>query len=119
MTGLKNLEKKQRAGFIAASIALLALAFFQCYRITHDLHWAYDTDFDRDMAFIRNSLEGKYGKDPNYVGEYLWYNPLLFSIETFLVKITGLPINVLIVRAGIYFNVLGPIAFAIMNGYFF
>lgn len=119
MMELKKPGKEQRTGFIAASIALLALAFFQCYRITHDLHWAYDTDFDRDMAFIRNSLEGNYGKDPNYIGEYLWYNPLLFSIETFIVKTTGLPINVVIARAGIYFNILGPIAFFIMNCYFF
>ncbi|MBS1600373.1 MAG: hypothetical protein JST75_19245 [Bacteroidetes bacterium] len=119
MMELKTLEKKHGARFIAASVALLALAFFQCYKITHDLHWAYDTDFDRDMAFIRNSLEGNYGKDPNYIGEYLWYNPLLFSIETFIVKMTGLPINVVIAQAGIYFNILGPIAFFIMNCYFF
>ncbi len=116
---LKNLEKEQRLVYILAAAGMLGLAFFQCYRITHDLHWPYDTDFDRDMAFIRNSLEGKFGKDPNYLGEYLWYNPLLFSIETFLVKVTGLPIHIVIMKAGIYFNLLGPVAFFIMNCYFF
>jgi len=116
---LKNLGKEHRTAFVVAAVGMLGLAFFQCYRITHDLHWPYDTDFDRDMSFIRNSLEGKFGKDPNYLGEYLWYNPLLFSIEAFIVKVTGLPINIVIMKAGIYFNILGPITFFIMNCYFF
>ena len=105
MAGLKNLQIKNHAGYILAIIILLAIAFFQCYRTTYDLHWAYDTDFSRDMAFIQNSLDGHFGKDPNYMGEYLWYNPLLFSIETAIVRISGLPINVVVTQAGAYLNI--------------
>jgi len=119
MGKIKETQPGAGAGFIAACIALLLIAFFQCYKTTHDLHWAYDTDFDRDMAFIRNSLDGHFGQDPNYKGEYLWYNPLLFSIETVIVRISGLPINTIVTQSGIYLNLLGPIFFTIMICFLF
>ena len=93
---------------------MLSMAFYQCYKTTHDLHWAPDPDFDRDIAFVRGTLDGNFGKDPNYKGEYLWYNPLLFSIETAIVKISSLPPNVVAVRAGAYLNLLAPVTFFIM-----
>jgi hypothetical protein len=98
---------------------MLAITFYKCYQTTHDLNWAYDTDFDRDMAFIHGNLEGNFGKDPNYLGQWLWYNPLLFSIETFIVKVTGLPANVVVTRAGVYLNMLAPLAFLAMLLVFF
>ncbi len=98
---------------------MLAMAFYKCYQTTHDLNWAYDTDFDRDMAFIHGNLEGNFGKDPNYLGQWLWYNPLLFSIETVIVKVTGLPANVVVTRAGVYLNMLAPLAFLAMLLAFF
>jgi hypothetical protein len=107
-------EKNERLVLLTASVLMLAIAFIQCFRTMHDLSWAYDTDFDRDMAFIRNSLEGHFGQDPTYQGNFLWYNPLLFSIEAMLVKITHLPINIIVTRAGIYLNLLGPLTFFLM-----
>lgn len=109
-----RLEKNEKLVLLTASAVMLAIAFIQCFRTMHDLNWAYDTDFDRDMAFIRNSLDGHFGQDPTYRGNYLWYNPLLFSIEAMLVKITGLPINIIVTRAGIYLNLLGPLTFFAM-----
>ncbi len=105
--------------YTAAFLIMLGIAFFKCYQTTHDLNWSYDTDFDRDMAFIHGNLEGNFGKDPNYLGEYLWYNPLLFSIETVIVKWTGLPVNVVVTRAGAYLNMLAPMAFLAMLLVFF
>lgn len=119
MAGFKNLQIKKHSAYLAAIVILLAIAFFQCFRTTHDLHWAYDTDFSRDMAFIQNSLDGHFGKDPNYTGEYLWYNPLLFSIETAIVRISGLPINIVVTQGGAYLNILGPVAFIIMLCFLF
>lgn len=93
---------------------MLAMAFYQCYKTTHDLNWPCDTDFDRDVAFVRGTLDGHFGKDPNYVGEYLWYNPLVFSIETVIVKISSLPPEIVAAHAGTYLNLLAPVAFFIM-----
>ncbi len=81
---------------------MLLLAFLQCYHTVHDLHWAYDPDFDRDIAFARGLLEGHYGQDPNYQGAWLWYNPLLFTTEAVIHKLTNLPLNVIAAQAGIY-----------------
>jgi len=114
MNGSAPQKKTNKILFVAAFIIMLSMAFFQCYKSTHDLNWAPDPDFDRDIAFVRGTLEGHYGKDPNYAGEYIWYNPLLFSIEAVIIKISSLPPNLITVRAGTYLNVLGPIAFFMM-----
>ena len=93
---------------------MLLAAFIQCYKTIHDLHWANEPDFDRDIAYIRTTLNGFYGTDPNYTGQYMWYNPMLFLSETLIVKLTGLPINVVVARAGAFLNLLSPVAFFIM-----
>jgi hypothetical protein len=108
------MERKQRLLLLTASFCMLLIAFIQSWRITHDLTWPFDTDHDRDIAFIRNSLNGHFGRDPIYTGHYLWYNPLLFSIEAALVRLTGLPINIIVVRAGLYLDLLGPLSFFLM-----
>jgi len=109
-----DLTKSQRLVLLTASAVMLLIAFIQCFHTMHDLTWAYDTDFDRDISYVRTSLDGHFGQDPTYLGNYLWYNPLLFSIETAIVKITGLPINIVVTRAGVYLNLLGPLCFFLM-----
>ncbi|MEO6978926.1 MAG: hypothetical protein ABI113_11130, partial [Mucilaginibacter sp.] len=102
-----------RKYWIACTLMILA-AVVQCYRTVHDLHWASEPDFDRDIAYIHTTLNGHYGQDANYAGEYMWYNPLLFLSETLLVKLTGLPINVVVARAGALLNIFSPFAFFLM-----
>ena len=106
-----NLTLRERRAVWISFFILLAIAFFQCFRTTHDLLWPFDVDFDRDMSFVQGTLDGAYGKDPSYLHEWLWYSPLLFLIETWLVKLTGSPISVVLVRAGAWLNILGPICF--------
>src|SRR5882724_11528206 len=114
MQSVGNLQVKNKSVFRAAIIVMLLMAFVQCYKTTYDLHWAADPDFDRDIAFVQGTLDGHFGRDPNYKGEYLWYNPLLFSIETVIVKISGLPISDVVTRSGPYLNILCPIFFVLM-----
>ncbi|WP_295800570.1 hypothetical protein [Mucilaginibacter sp.] len=106
--------KSQNIKYLAAFIIMLLFAFLQCYKAVHGLHWAFEPDFDRDIGYIRNTLNGHYGSDPNYIGEDMWYNPLLYLSEAAIVKITELPINVVVARAGAFLNLLGPIFFFIM-----
>ena len=114
MPALTQQKKVNKIPFLVAFIIMLLIAFIQCYRTTHDLHWSLDGDFYRDMACVQGILEGHFGKDPNYLGEYLWYNPLLVTIEALIVKISGLPMNDVVMQGGTYLNLLGPIAFFIM-----
>jgi hypothetical protein len=99
--------------FIAFILMLLA-AFIQCYKTIHGLHWGNEPDFDRDIAYIRTTLNGQYGIDPNYVGQYMWYNPMIFLSETFCVKLTGMPIHDVVVRCGVFLNLINPIIFFLM-----
>ncbi|MDB4923100.1 hypothetical protein [Mucilaginibacter sp.] len=110
----KSMQLKNNTKYWLACIVMILAAFVQCYRTIHDLHWASEPDFDRDIAYIRTTLNGHYGQDANYTGQYMWYNPLLFLTETLIVKLTSLPINIVVARAGAFLNVLGPIAFFIM-----
>ncbi len=119
MISEKMQQTKNRKLFIAGFILMLLLAFFQCFRVAHHVVWPHDPDLYRDMAFIQGVLDGDYGQDPNYAGASLWYNPLLFSIEALIVKFTGLPVHIVVSRAGIYLNLLGPIAFFILTVVFF
>lgn len=105
---------KDNTQYWIACIVMILAAMVQCYRTVHDLHWASEPDFDRDIAYIRTALNGHYGQDANYAGEYMWYNPLLFLSETLIVKLTGLPINIVVARAGAFLNILGPVFFFLM-----
>ena len=100
--------------YLFAFVLMLIAAFIQCYKTLHDLHWANEPDFDRDIAYIRSTLDGHYGQDPNMTGQYMWYNPMLFLLETLVVKLTGLPINIVVARAGAFINIISPIAFFFM-----
>lgn len=110
----KSMQLKDNTKYWLACIVMLLIAMVQCYKTVHDLHWASEPDFDRDIAYIRTTLNGHYGADANYVGQYMWYNPFLFLSETLVVKLTGLPINIVVARSGAFLNILGPIAFFLM-----
>lgn len=108
------MQLKNNTKYILAFAAMLAAAFIQCYRTVHGLHWASEPDFDRDIAYIRTTLNGHYGIDPNMAGQYMWYNPMIFMTEALVVKITGLPINIIVARSGAFLNLINPVVFFIV-----
>jgi hypothetical protein len=108
------MQKKNNAGYWCACVIMLLVAFIQCFKTVHDLHWANEPDFDRDIAYIRATLTGHYGQDPNIAGQYMWYNPIIFLLETFSVKLSGAPINVVVARVGAFINIINPIVFFIV-----
>jgi hypothetical protein len=97
--------------FILSGLILILAAFIQSWHVSHDLYWFYDLDVSRDMAYVQQTLYGHFGKDPNFPGEFLWYNPLMSLVQTAVIKISGLPINVVMVRLGSYMNLLAPLSF--------
>ena len=114
MQGLNEFQTKNKTFYILACIALLLIAFFQCYYVSHDLNWSYDVDIHRDMSYVQGDLYGHFGQDPNFTGAYLWYNPLLTLAETAIVKLTGLQVPLVMTRSGVYLNLLSPVAFIFM-----
>jgi hypothetical protein len=108
------MQKKDNAKYIIACALMLLVAFVQCFITIHDLHWASEPDFDRDIAYIHATLSGHYGQDPNMLGQYMWYNPIIFLMETASVKLTGAPINIVVARCGAFINLINPIVFFIV-----
>lgn len=100
--------------FVLTGLLFILAAFFQCFHVSHDLFWYYDTDVPRDMAYVQGILDGHFGKDPNYAGEYIWYNPFMSVVQAAVIKITGLPINIVMMRLGTYVNLLAPLCFFYM-----
>jgi hypothetical protein len=103
--------KVQKRVILLAGLVMILAAFVQCYLTSRDLSWYYDIDVPRDMSYVQQILYGHFGKDPNYTGEFLWYNPLMSIVQAGIIKISGLPINVAMVRLGAYLNLLAPITF--------
>ncbi|MBZ0205727.1 MAG: hypothetical protein K8H89_05345 [Flavobacteriales bacterium] len=99
---------------IVLAVFLITLAFASGYRATSDLTWGPYVDFDRDASFAQSILDGHYGEDPLYRDEVMWFTPLLFSMQAFIVKATGVSIQVFQAQAGAFLNLLGPIAFFLM-----
>jgi hypothetical protein len=107
---------RDRGSMVALLLAafLIALAFASGHRATSDLTWPPYMDFDRDASFAQSILDGHYGEDPLYRDEVLWFTPLVFTMEAFIVKATGVSIQVLQARGGAFLNLLGPIAFFLL-----
>jgi hypothetical protein len=108
------MPKSDKIAFVAACVVMLVLACIQCYAAAKDIHWFFESDYYRDMSCVQENLHGNFGKDPNYLGAWLWYNPLLTGIETIVVKISGLPLNLVFAKAGVWLNLLAPITFTLM-----
>src|ERR1700748_2821325 len=109
-----DINRSGRIVLLTAGLLMLILAFVQCLRTAHGIQWFYDPDYYRDMSGAIQNLTGNFGKDPNYKGEWLWYNPLLPAIEALAVRFAGQPINVVFGQAGVWLNLLSPITFTIM-----
>ena len=114
MNGVRTIL--QGIGSLPALVAIfmLALAFNAGVRNTHDLTWPPYVDQERDASFANSILDGHYGDDPLYSGEAMWFTPMLFTLEAYAVKLTGVDMQLLQARAGAYWNLLGPICFLLL-----
>lgn len=97
---------------------MLVLAVVPAVDAVRGLEWGPTTDFYRDGSFVHSILDGRFGQDPQFKGEHLWYTPLIFGMEALLARLTGLPVQTVLVQAGPWLNLLAPVCFFIMAWYF-
>jgi hypothetical protein len=93
---------------------LCAIAFCKGVQTTGDLSWPYDLDQFREIGMAQSILDGRYGTDHLYLGETVWYNPLTSTINATLAHLLGVPVSVIVTRAGAYLNLLAPISFYLL-----
>lgn len=97
-----------------AVAGMCVTALFFGASATWDLSWPCDVDLYRDIGFAQSMLDGRPLSDPLYLGERLWYNPLVPALIALSSWITGLPVHLAATRLGALSNLLAPISFYIM-----
>ena len=102
-----------------AAVLLCAFALFRAIETTGDLNWPYDLDQFREIGMAQSVLDHRYGTDHLYAGETIWYNPLTSTVVAALSHVTGVPVDLIVTRAGAYLNLLWSIAFYILVAYLF
>jgi hypothetical protein len=100
-------------------VALCAFAFLKGIHTTADLQWPYDLDQYRDLGMAQAILDGRYGTDHLYLGESIWYNPLVSIIVAALSRATAVAPFLIIASGGVYINLLAPLAFYFLIAYLF
>jgi hypothetical protein len=79
---------------------------------TRTLDWPDDPDLFRETAQAQSFADGHLLDDPYYLGEWIWYPPLVPGLVAGLSRITGSPVHTVYAQAGAYLNILGPILLA-------
>lgn len=98
----------------ALALAMLAAAFLYGHGKVEDLAWPNEHDLYRDMASAQSMLDEGLGRDPCYLGERVWYNPLTAQLMAVAHRVTGLTLPEVAARGGAYLNLAAPIAFFAM-----
>jgi hypothetical protein len=110
---------RERVGCDLAFFALLAIALINGIKTTAGIAWPYDLDQFRDIGMAQAVLDHRYGTDHLYLGETIWYNPLVSSIAAAISSISGIGPPVIVTQMGAYLNLFAPVAFYILVTYLF
>ena len=94
--------------------ALVTAALVVAMRATHGLLWPFDPDHWRDIAQAQTVRDGHPLADQYYLGEWVWYNPLLAWTLAAGSLLTGVSVTLFHVQTGPYLNLLGPVAFYLL-----
>ncbi len=94
--------------------AMCLVAFIKGMATVWDLSWPCDVDLYRDIGFAQSIREGYFLSDPLYLGEKIWYNPLVPGLIALVSAITGQPVYLVATKLGPILNLLAPVGFYVM-----
>jgi hypothetical protein len=115
----KSSNNREHRVLDLAFAALCVLALIKGIQTTGDLQWPYDLDQFRELGMAQSVLDHRYGTDHVYAGQTIWYNPLTSTLIATLSRTIGIPVSLVVTRAGAYLNLLAPIGFYILAAYLF
>jgi hypothetical protein len=104
-------ERRHALGVLAA---IWLLAVIPGSLAMRGVHWPYDPDGFRDIAFAQSIRDGGWLSDPYYAGHKAWYSPLVPAVVAFLSKVSGAPVREVFVQAGPWLNALVPLTFFVL-----
>jgi len=121
VTGIldKLRTNRERACYDVAFLVLITIALINGIKTTAGVTWPYDLDQFRDIGMAQAILDHRYGTDHLYLGETIWYNPLVSVIIAAISSATRIAPPVVVTQAGAYLNLFAPFAFYILVTYFF
>jgi hypothetical protein len=105
-------DASARARFWVAVVILCAPPLVLGIQGTRRSDWPDDPDLFRESAQAQTFADGHLLDDPYFLGEWIWYPPLVPGLVAGLSKATGLAVPAVYARAGAYLNILAPILFA-------
>ena len=100
-------------------ITVCAIALYHGRAPTLGAGWPYLYDALRDVGTAQMILDGRYPEDPIFLGETLWFNPLVGAIVAAGSWISGLRPPEASVHLGPYLNLLIPLAFFLLAAVLF
>jgi hypothetical protein len=112
-------SSRECPGLDLAFLALVAIAFVNGIKTTAGVGWPYDLDQFRDIGMAQAILDHRYGTDHLYLGETIWYNPLVSIIVAAISKASGITPPIVVTQAGAYLNLFAPVAFYLLVSYLF
>ena len=121
MTGIldKLWTNRERVGCDLAFFVLTAIALIHGVKTTAGVVWPYDLDQFRDIGMAQAILDHRYGTDHLYLGETIWYNPLVSAIVAAISAVSRIAPPIVVTQAGAYLNLFAPIAFYVLVTYLF
>jgi hypothetical protein len=108
MHGERMLE---RATSWVTAACLIGAALVLSWPATRGLSWPIEIDLYRDMGAAQALLEGDWSGDPAYLGERRWYPPLVPMLCAAVSALFDIPLRTVFSHAGLWLNLLGPVAF--------
>ena len=70
-------RNRQRLSLDLVFVAFCGFAFIKAIQTTAAVQWPYDLDQFRDIGMAQAVLDHRYGTDHLYLGETIWFNPLV------------------------------------------
>jgi hypothetical protein len=105
---------RERVVLDLAFLVLLAVVLINGIKTTASVTWPYDLDQFRDIGMAQAILDHRYGTDHLYLGETIWYNPLVSSIVAAISSSSGIAPPVVVTQSGAYLNLFAPICFYLL-----
>ena len=112
-------RNRQRLSLDLVFVAFCGFAFIKAIQTTADVQWPYDLDQFRDIGMAQAVLDHRYGTDHLYLGETVWFNPLVSVVIAGLSRAADVSPVVVITHAGPCLNVFAPLAFYFLVAYLF
>lgn len=112
-------RNRQRLSLDLVFVAFCGFAFVKAIQTTADVQWPYDLDQFRDIGMAQSVLDHRYGTDHLYLGETVWFNPLVSIVIAALSRAAAVSPVLVITHGGPCLNVLAPLAFYFLVAYLF